>query len=84
MTLKMFADYGNMAGITGVGVELKGRICNTMETFKLSEEGIKPGLTVVMGDTQNEMMSLIKVRQDSEKNYPSFIDIQLFYLKVLQ
>lgn len=66
MTLKMFADYGNMAGIVGVGIKLAGRICNTMRAFELSEEGIKPGLTVVLDETQKEMMSLIRVRQEAE------------------
>jgi len=65
MTLKMFGDFGNMAGVRGVGVKLAGRICNTMKAFKLSEEGIKPGLTVVLDETQREMMELIRVRQEN-------------------
>lgn len=69
MTLKMFADYGNMAGITGIGIRLGGRICNTMRAFELSEEGHKPGLTVVMDDTQDEMMKLINLRQKKEKSF---------------
>lgn len=60
MTLEMFGDWGNMAGIKGVGVRLDGRICNTMEAFELSERGIKPGLTVVLDETQKEMLQLIR------------------------
>jgi hypothetical protein len=63
MTLKMFADWGNMVGIKGVGVRLDGRICNTMKAFQLSEEGIKPGLTVVLDDTQTKMLQLISIRR---------------------
>ncbi|MCB1111418.1 MAG: hypothetical protein H7A37_01350 [Chlamydiales bacterium] len=65
MTLKMFGDWGNMVGIKGIGVRLDGRICNTMKAFALSEEGIKPGLTVVLNDTQKRMIDLIRVRRES-------------------
>lgn len=61
MTLTMFADWGNLAGIVGVGVRLDGRICNTMRAFKLSEEGIKPGLTVVLDETQKKMLEWLKI-----------------------
>lgn len=63
MTLEMFGDFGNMVGIKGVGVRLSGRICNTMKAFELSEEGIKPGLTVVMDATQKRMLELIKIHR---------------------
>jgi hypothetical protein len=65
MTLEMFGDWGNMVNIQGVGVRLDGRICNTMKAFELSEEGIKPGLTVVLDATQKQMMELIKARSDA-------------------
>lgn len=61
MTLEMFGDWGNMVGIRGLGIRLDGRICNTMKAFELSEQGIKPGLTVVLEGTQKKMMDLIKV-----------------------
>lgn len=60
MTLEMFGDWGNMAGIRGIGVRLDGRICNTMRAFALSERGIKPGLTLVMPETQRRMLDLIR------------------------
>lgn len=60
LTLEMFGDWGNMAGIKGIGVRLDGRICNTMQAFKLSEEGIKPGLTVVLEKTQQRILEIIK------------------------
>lgn len=69
MTLRMFHDYGNMAGIKGAGIRLGGRICNTMRAFELSEEGIKPGLTVVAQETQDLMMSLIHERQKAESAF---------------
>jgi hypothetical protein len=62
MTLKMFADFGNMAQVEGVGVCLKGRICNTMKAFELSERGIKPGLTVVHNEAMLQMVEFIKFR----------------------
>lgn len=61
MTLEMFGDWGNMVGAKGIGVRLDGRICNTMKAFKLSEEGIKPGLTVVTQPTQDRILSLISL-----------------------
>lgn len=64
MTLEMFGDWGNMAGIKGVGVRLDGRICNTMKAFELSEKGIKPGLTIVLDDTQKRMLEIIKKRRN--------------------
>ena len=60
MTLEMFGDWGNMAGVRGIGVRLDGRICNTMRAFELSEEGIKPGLTVTTRQTQNRILDLVR------------------------
>lgn len=65
MTLKMFGDWGNMVNIRGIGVRLDGRICNTMKAFELSEEGVKPGLTVVLPDTQQQLLTLLKKRRES-------------------
>ncbi len=64
MTLTMFADWGNMAGIKGVGVRLDGRICNTMKAFELSEEGIKPGLTVVNSNAKQKMLDWLHLRRN--------------------
>lgn len=60
LTLKMFADWGNMAGLRGIGVRLDGRICNTMKAFELSEKGIKPGRTIVLDDTQKRILFLLE------------------------
>lgn len=68
MTLEMFGDWGNMVGARGIGVRLDGRICNTMRAFELSEEGIKPGLTVILPKTQEEILSLVKKLWES---YPA-------------
>ncbi len=65
MTLKMFGDYGNMAGIKGIGVRLDGRICNTMRAFELSERGIKPGLTVFTPETEAQVLDLVRMRRDA-------------------
>lgn len=62
LTLEMFGDWGNMVNLQGLGVRLDGRICNTMKAFELSEQGIKPGLTVVLDDTQKKILQLIKQR----------------------
>jgi hypothetical protein len=64
MTLEMFGDWGNMVDIKGIGVRLAGRICNTMKAFELSERGVKPGLTVLLDDTQNKVLDLIRARTD--------------------
>lgn len=66
MTLKMFGDWGNMVGINGIGVRLDGRICNTMKAFELSEGGVKPGLTVVLDDTKQRILDLIKHRRNEK------------------
>lgn len=63
MTLTMFADWGNLLGLKGIGVRLDGRICNTMKAFELSEKGIKPGLTVVLDQTQQEILELLRLRR---------------------
>lgn len=65
LTLEMFGDLGNMVNIKGLGVRLDGRICNTMKAFELSEQGIKPGLTVVLPETQKQILNLIKVRANA-------------------
>ncbi len=59
LTLEMFGDFGNLAGIQGIGVRLDGRICNTMKAFELSEMGIKPGLTVVLKETEQRILDLL-------------------------
>ncbi len=64
MTLEMFGDWGHMAGIRGIGVRLDGRICNTMRAFELSEQGIKPGLTVVAEDTKKIILNIIRDWRD--------------------
>jgi len=64
MTLEMFGDWGNMVNIKGIGVRLDGRICNTMKAFELSENGIKPGLTVVLDKTQERILDLIRHRRE--------------------
>jgi hypothetical protein len=69
MTLEMFGDWGNMVNIKGLGVRLDGRICNTMKAFELSEKGIKPGLTVVLEDTQKKILELIRYRREKSKIY---------------
>lgn len=66
LTLQMFADWGNMIKIRGVGVRLGGQICNTMRAFEASEDGIKPGMTVVLDKTQIRMMELIAIRRSAE------------------
>ncbi len=75
LTLKMFADWGNMLGIQGIGVRLQGRVCNTMKAFELSENGIKPGLTVVTKSTQEEILTILRDCQfplDFKKTSPKF------------
>ena len=64
LTLEMFADWGNMINLQGVGVRLDGQICNTMRAFEASEDGIKPGLAVVLDDTQKRMLELISLRRN--------------------
>jgi hypothetical protein len=59
LTLEMFGDFGNLAGIEGIGVRLDGRICNTMKAFELSENGIKPGLTVVLPVTERRILDIL-------------------------
>ena len=59
MSLVMFSDWGNMIRAKGIGVRLDGRICNTMRAFKLSEEGIKPGLTVVLDKTKEKILNIL-------------------------
>lgn len=60
MTLEMFGDWGNMLGIQGIGVRLDGRICNTMKAFELSEEGVKPGLTLLTPSTQSAVLRILR------------------------
>jgi hypothetical protein len=61
LTLKMFADFGNMIDLKGIGIRLDGRICNTMEAFHLSEQGVKPGLTVVLPPAAEQMLRWIRL-----------------------
>jgi hypothetical protein len=60
MALEMFGDFGNMVGLQGIGVRLGGRVCNTMRAFALSEEGVKPGLTVLVPQTRHRLLDLLR------------------------
>jgi len=64
MTLQMFGDWGNMMRVRGMGVRLDGQICNMMKAFVASEHGVKPGLAIVLGDTQKRILNLIKFRRE--------------------
>ncbi|MGR9106028.1 MAG: hypothetical protein ACU843_03760 [Gammaproteobacteria bacterium] len=66
LTLEMFGDWGNAIGIRGIGVRLDGQICNTMKAFEASERGIKPGLALVLPETQRRMLELISFRRQTE------------------
>ncbi|NGX54156.1 MAG: hypothetical protein K1000chlam4_00881, partial [Chlamydiae bacterium] len=68
MSLRMFGDFGNMMALKGIGVRLGGRICNTMRAFELAEEGTKPGLTLVLPDTQSEILALMREIRNSISN----------------
>jgi hypothetical protein len=65
LTLNMFGSLGDMVKSKGIGIRLDGRICNTMQAFELSEKGIKPGLTVVLEDTQKKILEFLKERRNS-------------------
>ena len=60
MALQMFGDMGNMVGVSGVGIRLGGRVCNTFRAFTLSEEGIKPGLTLVSPSACHHLFDLLR------------------------
>lgn len=62
MTLTMFADWGNMIQIPGIGLRLDGRICNTMRAFELSERGVKPGLTLLLPETERQLLVWLQGR----------------------
>ena len=47
MALTMFGDFAHACAATGIGIRLHGRTCTTMKAFMLSEQGIKPGRTMV-------------------------------------
>ncbi len=70
LSLEMFADFGHMVGIQGVGVILAGRICNTFRAFALAEKGIKPGLTLISKKTQYEITKLLKTNPKQTKLKP--------------
>ena len=60
MAIEMFGDFSNMVGSKGIGVKLQGRFCNTWRAFQLSEEGIKPGMTIITPSTQRKMLALLR------------------------
>ena len=61
MALSMFADLGYMVNISGVGFRLQGRFCNTFKAFQLSEQGIKPGRTVLSYEASKGLFELLKI-----------------------
>ena len=67
MALQMFGDMGNMVGVSGVGIRLGGRVCNTFQAFVLSEEGIKPGLTNVSPLSQDRLFGLLRTWREARQ-----------------
>lgn len=67
LTLEMFADWGNMAGIVCAGVRLDGIICNTMRAFEASERGIKPGLTTLAAPTAERLFDAIVLHRSANR-----------------
>lgn len=65
LTLEMFGKLGNAVGLRGLGVRLDGQICNTMRAFEASEVGLKPGMAIVLDDTQARMMELFQLFAES-------------------
>jgi hypothetical protein len=61
MMLEMFGDFSNMANFKGIGVRLDGRICNSFRAFELSEEGVKPGLTVLLPKTERHILDFLSL-----------------------
>lgn len=60
MALQMFGDMGNMVGVSGVGIRLGGRVCTTFRAFTLSEEGVKPGLTLVSPSACRHLFDVLR------------------------
>lgn len=60
LSLEMFADFGHMAAVQGIGIRLSGRTCNTLRAFTLAENGIKPGLTHLSEEAQTKFFNLVK------------------------
>lgn len=60
LSLAMFADFGQMTGVPGVGIRLSGRICNTLKAFTLAERGTKPGLTYLSPETEKRVLEFLK------------------------
>ncbi|MEG0036791.1 MAG: hypothetical protein RSB82_00740 [Victivallaceae bacterium] len=70
LSLKMFGDYASVLDLTGIGIRLVGRICNTFDAFKLAERGIKPGETFLEEGVEEDLMRLLK-RFNKKKNLPN-------------
>ena len=66
LTLEMFGDWGNAIGVRGIGVRLDGQICNTMKAFEASENGIKPGMAVVLAPTRRRLLELLALRRQTK------------------
>lgn len=75
MMLECFGDFGNMAGIRGVGVRLGGRFCNTFRSFELAERGVKPGLTVILPKAEKRMLELIHLRRNGSNKAESIVPL---------
>jgi hypothetical protein len=61
MALVMFADLGAMVNVSGMGLRLQGRYCSTFEAFKLSEDGIKPGRTILSAESERILLEVLKL-----------------------
>ena len=60
MAFTLFAPFGYMVNVQGIGLRLCGRFCNTWKAFSLSEEGIKPGQTMLSYDAEKFLLSIAK------------------------
>jgi hypothetical protein len=58
LSLRMFSDFASAAGLCGLGVRLRGKVCPTFEAFCLAEEGKKKTQTTLADETKNSLIRL--------------------------
>lgn len=67
LSLQMFADWGHMAGVRGIGYPLAGRTCLTFRSFALAEEGFKRGQTEIESEAEQKILSFFHLKRSTLK-----------------
>lgn len=60
LSLHLFCDLRALVGACGIGIRLQGKTCPTRDAFALAESGMKPTLTWLSDDNEENLLTVLR------------------------